>query len=169
MPQKIKTSSRNEIVAWADGRSNKIQEQDTFSRDSLEWSDKTQIDYFLFLSWLMFVFLDAAALVILAIGRSSSIGTSLSETIRRQLEPKATASFWMWLNRLAFGPHLGDADLDLMKHSCFWGQSNLSLSCNMLLGHTCCESLIWYKAMIESRNTAETFSGLASLYLIKDV
>ena len=35
-PQKIKTSSRNEIVAWADGRSNKIQEQDTSSRDSLE-------------------------------------------------------------------------------------------------------------------------------------
>ena len=121
-----------------------------------------------FLSWLIFVFLDAAALVILAIGSCSSIGTSLSETIRRQLEPRATASFWMWLTRLAFGPHLGDVDLDLMKHLCFWGQSNLFLSCNVLLAHTCLESLIWYKAMIALRNTAGTFSGLASLYLIKD-
>ena len=93
------TWSKKEIAASAEGRSRRTQEQEASSRISLPCKDNT-------IHKGDFIYLDTPAKVSLAMGRNMSMTTSLSEMTRRQVEPNASASSWMCLNRLASGPLL---------------------------------------------------------------
>ena len=93
------TLSKKEMAALAEGRSSRIQEHETSSRVSLPCKDVT-------IHKGDSIYLDTPAKVSLAMGRNMSMTTSLSEMTRRQVEPNASASSWMCLNRLAPGPLL---------------------------------------------------------------
>ena len=87
------------MAALAEGRSRRIQEHETSSRLSLP-SGKIKILQY------SSTYLETSSKVSLAMGRSMLMATSLSEMRRMQVDPNASASFWMCLSRFASGPHL---------------------------------------------------------------